>query len=109
MAKCVLSLFSIYVTHAQKHEALLTTCEQVLAPSIQNGDNTTPPCVLVFYSHHRPWLAHKDAAIFHLAEQRGWKCERFLERKYTVGPYNVLLRQDADDFWLADVSGGWRG
>ncbi len=104
------ALFSLNVLiHALKHEALLTTCEQVLAP-IQNGDNTTSPCVLVFYSHHRPWLAQKDAAIFHLAEQRGWKCGKILERKYTVGPsYYVLLRQNADNFGLANVSGRWRG
>ncbi|CAO1626337.1 unnamed protein product [Sympodiomycopsis kandeliae] len=36
----------------------------------------TTPCVLVYYTSHRPHLAHKDMEFFTKAEQEGWVVER---------------------------------
>ena len=66
----------------RKHEALLNTCEHALASQVSDGIN--PPCVLVFYTHHRPRLALRDMNFFQLAQQKGWTCEEVFQRKYPV-------------------------
>ncbi|EEB90575.1 hypothetical protein MPER_11195, partial [Moniliophthora perniciosa FA553] len=57
-------LSDLIFNHSQ-HEALLRTCEQAVSPT------STQSQVLVFYSHHRPHLAHRDMEFFELARQRG--------------------------------------
>ena len=65
-----------------QHEALLKTTELALKPS--SSDQTHRPCVLVFYSHHRPHLAHRDMDFFTKAKERGWLCEEILTEKFPV-------------------------
>lgn len=36
----------------------------------------TTPCVLVFFTHHRPRLAHRDMEFFVKAKEQGWAVER---------------------------------
>ncbi|KAK7059147.1 Protein N-terminal and lysine N-methyltransferase efm7 [Paramarasmius palmivorus] len=70
----IIILSDLIFNHSQ-HEALLRTCEQCLSP-------TSPTQVLVFYSHHRPHLAHRDMEFFRLARERGWNCEQVVKRKF---------------------------
>jgi nicotinamide N-methyltransferase len=59
----------------EKHRALLATCEHATAPG---------GCVLVFYTHHRPHLAHRDMEFFEVAREMGWKCEKLLTERFPV-------------------------
>jgi hypothetical protein len=59
----------------KKHRALLTTCERTIAPG---------GCVLVFYTHHRPHLAHRDMEFFEIAGEMGWECEKVLTERFPV-------------------------
>ena len=71
-----------------QHDALLKTCEHALTPLLPSeyvqaaGDSA--PAVLVFYTHHRPHLAHRDLEFFAKARQRGWVCEEIVEDKFLV-------------------------
>lgn len=66
---------------------MLKTCDLALAKSKE-------ACVLVFYSHHRPHLAHRDMVFFAKAREQGWTCEEILSRRFTVRPtfYTSRLR-----------------
>lgn len=66
-----------------QHDALLTTCEGVIAPSQPESKNPAPQ-VLVFFTHHRPHLAHKDMDFFEKAKERGWRCEEILTERFSV-------------------------
>ena len=65
-----------------QHDALLKTAENALRAAHHNEDHA--PCVLVFYSHHRPHLAHRDMEFFTKAKDRGWHCEEILTEKFPV-------------------------
>ncbi|KAF8628636.1 hypothetical protein AX15_003770 [Amanita polypyramis BW_CC] len=95
-------LSDLIFNHSQ-HEALLNTCEEILAPSCTNNDITNLPCVLVFYTHHRPRLAHKDMEFFQLAKQKGWSCEEVLRRKYPL-----MFPEDTGDEEMRSTVYGWR-
>ncbi|KAK2459829.1 hypothetical protein APHAL10511_008150 [Amanita phalloides] len=95
-------LSDLIFNHSQ-HEALLSTCEQVLARSCNDNDDATPPCILVFYSHNRPGLAHKDMVFFHLAKQKGWTCEEVLKRKYAP-----MFPDDPGDEDVRSTVHGWQ-
>ncbi|KAK0210398.1 nicotinamide N-methyltransferase [Desarmillaria ectypa] len=70
-------LSDLIFNHSQ-HNALLNTCEQALLP---HGPQITPS-VLVFYTHHRPHLAHRDMEFFSKARGRGWHCQEILTQKF---------------------------
>lgn len=93
-------LSDLIFNHSQ-HEALLNTCEHALASQI--GDCVNPPCVLVFYTHHRPRLAHRDMNFFQLAQQKGWTCEEVLQRKYPP-----MFPEDPGDEEMRSTVYGWR-
>ena len=59
----------------KKHRALLTTCERTIAPG---------GCVLVFYTHHRPHLAHRDMEFFKIAGEMRWECEKVFTERFPV-------------------------
>jgi hypothetical protein len=40
--------------------------------------------VLVFYTHHRPHLAHRDMEFFEMAGEMGWGCEKVLTERFPV-------------------------
>lgn len=50
------------------------------------------PCVLVFYTHHRPHLAHRDLLFFDKARSHGWICEKIVTRKFPVSHYSFPSR-----------------
>ncbi|KAG7087235.1 hypothetical protein E1B28_013216 [Marasmius oreades] len=73
-------LSDLIFNHSQ-HDALLRTCERTLRPATPFLD-AKDPCVLVFYTHHRPHLAHRDMVFFDKAREQGWKCDKIIEQKY---------------------------
>jgi nicotinamide N-methyltransferase len=56
-----------------QHDALLDTC-----------DLCTCDSVLVFYTHHRPHLAHRDMEFFDKAQRRGWTIEKTVTDTFPV-------------------------
>ncbi|KAF5346560.1 hypothetical protein D9758_013459 [Tetrapyrgos nigripes] len=68
----IIILSDLIFNHSQ-HDALLKTCELAGKDGVE---------VLVFYTHHRPHLAHRDMGFFEKAKQRGWGCEMVVERRY---------------------------
>lgn len=70
----------------KKHRALLTTCEQTIAPG---------GCVLVFYTHHRPHLAHRDMEFFEMAGEMRWECEKVLTERFPVRVCLLVVRSDS--------------
>lgn len=55
------------------------------------------PCVLVFFTHHRPHLAHKDMDFFVKARNTGWEVERVGRWRRSVSfKQCVALRADAE-------------
>ncbi|KAG8760422.1 nicotinamide n-methyltransferase [Serendipita sp. 396] len=100
-----LVIMSDLVFNHSQHDALLRTCAQVLRPtSLQAKDNLLQtPCVLVFFTHHRPWLAEKDTEFLEKAKGNGWECERIMEN-YT-GP---MFKDDPGDERVRGTVHGWR-
>ena len=87
---------SHFRAHIIQHDALLSSCELCLAPISGGWNDTTslpkpPPCVLVFYTHHRPHLAHRDLEFFAMARYRGWNCEEIYTKKFPVSrPFDAI-------------------
>ncbi|KAL1745169.1 putative methyltransferase-domain-containing protein [Schizophyllum fasciatum] len=91
-------LSDLIFNHSQ-HDALLKTCEQCLTKAF--ADFT--PSVLVFYSHHRPHLAHRDNEFFEKARARGWKCEEVLTKKFPP-----MFPEDPGAEEVRSTVHGWR-
>jgi nicotinamide N-methyltransferase len=70
-------LSDLIFNHSQ-HNALLDTCEK----SLKRNDPLA--AVLVFYTHHRPHLAHRDLKFFELAKERGWQCDEVIRERFEV-------------------------
>lgn len=59
----------------------------------QNDDRMSKqwlPCLLVFYTHHRPWLADQDLEFFKKAERGGWKCEEIVTERPGVSELHCM-------------------
>ncbi|KAF4564510.1 nicotinamide n-methyltransferase [Pleurotus pulmonarius] len=80
-AKFDLIILSDLIFNHSQHIAMLQTCEDALRLPGDAEENSTP-MVLVFYSHHRPKLAHRDMEFFEKAEERGWVCKEILTKTY---------------------------
>jgi nicotinamide N-methyltransferase len=80
-----LIIMSDLIFNHSQHDALLKTCEETLAhiPSSQSAPVQRVPALLVFYTHHRPHLAHRDLEFFTKASERGWICDEIVEEKFT--------------------------
>ncbi|KAK7464883.1 Protein N-terminal and lysine N-methyltransferase efm7 [Stygiomarasmius scandens] len=76
-----LIILSDLVFNHSQHDSLLKTCELALAGNDSTRD-APEPCVLVFYTHHRPHLAHRDMEFFEKAKSKGWVCDEIVVRKY---------------------------
>ncbi|KAF9558440.1 hypothetical protein CPC08DRAFT_810606 [Agrocybe pediades] len=74
------SVQDLIFNHSQ-HDALLSTCELAVRQS-QSGEQVEPPCVLVFYSHHRPHLAHRHMGYFIKVRLRGWACTEIYKKTF---------------------------
>ncbi|KAF8645998.1 hypothetical protein AX16_007424 [Volvariella volvacea WC 439] len=72
-------------------------------PSSHQTSSSIEPSVLVFYTHHRPHLAHRDMEFFDKARQRGWKCEKVLERTFPP-----MFPDDPGEESVRATVHGWR-
>ncbi|KAJ7115851.1 putative methyltransferase-domain-containing protein [Mycena epipterygia] len=91
-----LIIMSDLVFNHSQHDALLKTCERCLAPA----EDTS---VLVFYTHHRPHLAHRDMEFFDKAQAQGWTCEEMLTRRFAP-----MFPEDSGEESVRATVHGWR-
>ncbi|EKM77139.1 hypothetical protein AGABI1DRAFT_77552 [Agaricus bisporus var. burnettii JB137-S8] len=91
----VIMLSDLIFNHSQ-HDALLDTCEQVLSSS-------PGAAVFVFYSHHRPHLAHRDMEFFDKARRRGWSTDKIVEETYPP-----MFPDDPGDEAVRSTVHGWK-
>ena len=77
----LLILSDLIFNHSQ-HIQLVRSCVSLLA-------HTPSSRCIVFFSHHRPWLADKDNDFFHIAEKNGLESKKIFE-KYL----NPMYEQD---------------
>ncbi|KAI1798403.1 putative methyltransferase-domain-containing protein [Ganoderma leucocontextum] len=91
-----LMILSDLIFNHSQHDAMLKTCDFALAKS-------RPAYVLVFYSHHRPHLAHRDMEFFSKAREQGWTCEEILTRKYPP-----MFPEDPGEEEVRATVHGWR-
>ncbi|KAJ1304094.1 hypothetical protein OPQ81_008498 [Rhizoctonia solani] len=118
----VIILSDLIFNHSQ-HSALLDTCEAALRPARRPGNvaqaemkladpkklshdhrssSTTTPCVLVFFSHHRPQYVTRDLEFFARAKDRGWICEQVVETKM-----KAMFPDDPGDEEVRSTVHGW--
>lgn len=95
-------LSDLIFNHSQ-HDALLKSCDMCLASRFANDDASIAPCVLVFYSHHRPHLADRDLEFFRKAQGAGWVCEEIVTRKYPP-----MFPEDPGEEEVRATVHGWR-
>ncbi|GAW02647.1 nicotinamide N-methyltransferase [Lentinula edodes] len=88
-------LSDLIFNHSQ-HDSLFKTCRLALKPSpnastFPSNDDATEassptsvlePSLLVFYTHHRPHLAHRDMEFFEKARDQGWHCVEVVTQKF---------------------------
>ena len=79
-----LLILSDLVFNHQAHPDLLRTCSRCL--SERQGAQA-----LVFFTHHRPHLAHKDMHFFDLALEYGFEVDKIVEDKAET---NVMFDED---------------
>ncbi|KAF8840293.1 hypothetical protein BDN67DRAFT_968794 [Paxillus ammoniavirescens] len=97
-------LSDLIFNHSQ-HDALLRSCELCITPIPSQGTplTTPPPCVLVFYTHHRPHLAHRDLEFFIKARSRGWNCEEIHTKRFPP-----MFPDDPGDVEVRSTVHGWQ-
>ncbi|KAH7925745.1 hypothetical protein BV22DRAFT_1010672 [Leucogyrophana mollusca] len=103
-----LIIMSDLIFNHSQHDALLKTCEQCLSrlPSVSEGPvpaGSSAPCLLVFYTHHRPHLAHRDLEFFDKASQCGWECQEIVTEKFTP-----MFPEDPGEEEVRSTVHGWR-
>lgn len=99
-----LIILSDLVFNHSQHDALLRTCELCLTPPSHEPPSQQPaPCVLVFYTHHRPHLAHRDLDFFNKARAQGWICEKIVNRKFPP-----MFPDDPGDEEVRSTVYGWK-
>jgi nicotinamide N-methyltransferase len=105
----VLILSDLVFNHSQ-HHAMLKTCRELLTPVTGR--------VYVFYTHHRPHLAHRDLEFFEIAQRPivenvdeedrdvvgyGFKVEEFMTEKM-----HVMFKEDPGDEQVRATVHGWK-
>ncbi|KAF7732487.1 nicotinamide n-methyltransferase [Apophysomyces ossiformis] len=104
----VIILSDLVFNHSQ-HHAMLRTCRELLTPKTGR--------VYVFYTHHRPHLAHRDLAFFEIAQRPvtdvdaddlelygyGFKADHFLVEKM-----HVMFEEDPGDVDVRATVHGWQ-
>ncbi|SAL98626.1 hypothetical protein [Absidia glauca] len=106
----VIILSDLVFNHSQ-HHAMLKTCLELLTPVTGR--------VYVFYTHHRPHLAHRDLDFFKIAERPvldepvdpddrsllgyGFKTDQFVTKKM-----HVMFEEDPGDEQVRSTIHGWQ-
>ncbi|KAK4687985.1 YTH domain-containing family protein, partial [Tremellales sp. Uapishka_1] len=104
-----LLLLSDLVFNHSQHAALIATVNSTLsldiAPPASPSHPYPTPCILVFYTHHRPHLAEADVAFFPLLAESGdgWAYEKVVEE--WTGP---MFADDRGDERVRGTVWGWR-
>ncbi|KAF8599196.1 hypothetical protein BDV93DRAFT_449743 [Ceratobasidium sp. AG-I] len=102
----VIILSDLIFNHSQ-HAALLDTCKGALrsgrlSQSLPHSVERTVPCVLVFFSHHRPQYAARDLGFFSLAKDRGWNCKKVVQTRM-----EAMFPNDPGDEEVRSTVHGW--
>ncbi|KAF8501202.1 nicotinamide N-methyltransferase [Gautieria morchelliformis] len=109
LEKFDLILMSDLIFNHSQHEALLQSAESCIAQSRSDADldfassPSKTPCVLVFYTHHRPHLAERDLEFFRKAKARGWTCEQIITERF-----EPMFPEDPGDENVRSSVHGWR-
>ncbi|ORX53607.1 hypothetical protein DM01DRAFT_1336141 [Hesseltinella vesiculosa] len=105
----VIILSDLVFNHSQ-HHSMLKSCRELLTPKTGR--------VYVFYTHHRPHLAHRDLDFFTLAERPvsetedpddrdtlgyGFKADHFMIEKM-----HVMFEEDPGDEQVRSTVHGWQ-
>lgn len=103
----VIILSDLVFNHSQ-HHAMLKTCRELLTPKTGR--------VYVFYTHHRPHLAHRDLEFFQIATRPfkededdreligyGFKADHFMIEKM-----GVMFKEDPGDEEVRATVHGWQ-
>lgn len=105
----VIILSDLVFNHSQ-HHAMLRTCRELLTPGKGR--------VYVFYTHHRPHLAHRDVEFFQIAQRPyrpeadpedrdalgyGFKVDEFMTEKM-----GVMFKEDPGDEQVRSTVHGWQ-
>lgn len=99
-----LIIMSDLIFNHSQHDALLNTCQDALEISTESIDvGSTCPCLLVFYTHHRPHLAHRDMEFFDKARRRGWACQEILTERFPP-----MFPEDSGDEEVRATVHGWK-
>lgn len=98
-SKFDLIILSDLIFNHSQHEALLKTCEEALS----SDSASSHPSVLVFYTHHRPHLAHRDMSFFTKARERGWRSEEILSETFPP-----MFPEDSGEEAVRSTVHGWR-
>ncbi|KAF5350050.1 hypothetical protein D9756_009196 [Leucocoprinus leucothites] len=91
----IIILSDLIFNHSQ-HDALLDTCER----SISSHPSA---CILVFYTHHRPHLAHRDMEFFEKARSRGWSTDEIVRETFPP-----MFPEDPGDESVRSTVHGWK-
>ena len=91
-----------------EHSALISSVNSLLAPATSNSssaDLANTPCLLIFFTHHRPHLAEADMAFFPaLAESgNGWVYEKVIDEFA-----GAMFENDPGDAIVRGTVNGWR-
>ncbi|KAI9319669.1 S-adenosyl-L-methionine-dependent methyltransferase [Dichotomocladium elegans] len=105
----VIILSDLVFNHSQ-HHAMLRTCRELLTPGTGR--------VYVFYTHHRPHLAHRDRDFFTIAKRPytpdldpndrenigyGFEVDHFIQEKM-----HVMFEDDPGDVEVRSTVHGWQ-
>lgn len=100
-----------------QHDALIRSVDALLAPNSPPSESSqptpdgsestqpTPPCILVFFTHHRPHLAQADNDFFPrlAASGKGWAYQKVVEEWA-----GVMFEEDPGDERVRGTVHGWR-
>ncbi|OCH84344.1 hypothetical protein OBBRIDRAFT_821920 [Obba rivulosa] len=99
-----LIIMSDLIFNHSQHDALLRTCDEALSKrSAPDASGSPVPALLVFYTHHRPHLAHRDMEFFLKAQGSGWLCEEILTQKFPP-----MFPEDSGEEEVRATVHGWR-
>jgi len=101
-SKFDLIILSDLIFNHSQHDTLLKTCELVISPNTPQA-STPDPCVLVFYTHHRPHLAHRDMQFFTKAKERGWTCTEIFTKTFPP-----MFPEDPGEESIRSTVHGWK-
>jgi len=96
-SKFDLIILSDLIFNHSQHDALLNTCESTIS------ENSSQVCVLAFFTHHKPHLAHRDMQFFTKAKERGWTCNEIYTKTF-----RPMFPDDRGEESIRSTVHGWK-